>query len=85
VRLKKSNLRPCTATSEAFERIDIVRTGTQSSGNNFLIKYLSGEPLTRREAMLAACADCMGYYSDGRIDCEIELCPLYPFMPYRKK
>jgi len=27
----------------------------------------------------------MGYYSDGKIDCECTSCPLYPWMPYRKK
>jgi len=25
----------------------------------------------------------MGYYADGKIDCEVKACPLYPFMPYR--
>lgn len=35
-------------------------------------------------AMKAKCADCMGNYADGRVDCEIQGCPLYSWMPYRK-
>ena len=35
--------------------------------------------------MEAKCNDCCGGYVDGKKDCEIEWCPLYSFMPYRKK
>ena len=31
----------------------------------------------------AKCADCMAKYADGRMDCKMEDCPLYPRMPYR--
>ncbi|RPI50786.1 MAG: hypothetical protein EHM49_08065 [Deltaproteobacteria bacterium] len=55
----------------------------KARGNKELKKYLLGARLTQRQAILAKCADCMGYYLDGRLDCEIEDCPLYPFMPYR--
>jgi hypothetical protein len=30
------------------------------------------------------CWQCMGFYSDGKRDCENLKCPLYKWMPYRK-
>jgi hypothetical protein len=47
-----------------------------------LKNYLAGKPLTNREAIIAKCADCMNGFADGKIDCEIPECPLYPLMPY---
>lgn len=43
----------------------------------------NGKP-TRKEAIATQCWHCMGYYADGRQDCECVRCPLYEFMPYRK-
>lgn len=40
--------------------------------------------VTRNNAILLQCHHCCGYYSDGKVDCEVVRCPLYPFMPYRK-
>lgn len=37
---------------------------------------------TRKLAMLAMCHNCTGEYYDGKIDCEVAICPLYPWMPY---
>lgn len=39
-------------------------------------------PLSRKNAILAYCADCMGLYSDGVKDCKNQRCPLYPHQPY---
>ena len=44
--------------------------------------YSLGKKLTLKQAVLAKCADCMGKYADGKLDCEIPECSLYPFMPY---
>uniref|UniRef100_A0A6H1ZYS8 Uncharacterized protein n=1 Tax=viral metagenome TaxID=1070528 RepID=A0A6H1ZYS8_9ZZZZ len=63
----------------------IEATGSQIPGVRLLVKYLYGERLSRGQAMAAKCADCMGYFSDGRVDCEIPECPMYPYMPYRAK
>ena len=49
-----------------------------------LNKYRSGGVLTRAQAMAAMCAECMGDYIDGRMDCKTPECPLYPWMAYRK-
>jgi hypothetical protein len=60
-------------------------TAPQSGGREASKRYLSGENLNRTEAMLAKCFDCCGQYVDGKKDCEVPLCTLYPWMPYRKK
>jgi hypothetical protein len=57
----------------------------KARGNKELKKYLYGDRLTQRQAIIAKCFDCMGQYIDGKIDCLILDCPLYPFMPYRNK
>jgi len=62
---------------------EIEKHGTQSSGKNALLKYLRGETIHRSAAVKAKCFECCGYYADGRVDCENNDCPLYPFMPYR--
>lgn len=40
--------------------------------------------IIRSKAIEAKCHDCMGAYSDGLMDCEVVMCALYTFMPYRK-
>ena len=57
---------------------------TNSRGKSTYLRYLDGERLTQREAILAKCAECCGGYQDGRLDCRMPACPLYPFMPYRE-
>lgn len=56
-----------------------------SSGLTALRKHLAGKRLTQRQAILAKCCNCMGYYRDGRKDCGMRSCALYPFMPYRSR
>lgn len=55
-----------------------------SSGRTQYIRYLKGEELTYREALLAKCAECNSGYVDGRNDCKASKCSLYPFMPYKE-
>jgi len=43
------------------------------------------QPLTRKEAILAQCFDCMGFYADGYSDCKNSECMLYDWMPKRRK
>lgn len=53
-------------------------------GSSEFKKYQKNkEPLSRTNAILAKCYDCMGGYVDGKLDCIIDECPLYPFMPYK--
>jgi hypothetical protein len=42
------------------------------------------EKITMKKAILHHCHECLGYYIDGKVDCENVKCPLYAFMPYRK-
>jgi hypothetical protein len=56
-------------------------------GSVHLQRHLAGKRLTRSQAILAKCADCLGDYQDprSRADCGIPTCPLYGFMPYAGK
>jgi hypothetical protein len=54
-------------------------------GPRLLTAYRTGIVLTRRQAIIAKCADCMNNYVDGRNDCGVRTCPLYPWMPYAGK
>lgn len=56
----------------------------ESPGRKHLIRHLKGERLTLKQAVIANCFGCMGYYVDGRNDCGMPECPLYGWMPYRK-
>ena len=40
--------------------------------------------LTPLNAIRAHCHQCLGYYADGKQDCENPSCPLYNWMPFRK-
>ena len=41
-------------------------------------KFLKGERLTRKQAMLAKCYECNGL-EESRADCEVDTCPMYSF------
>ena len=59
-------------------------TYKRATGRKEYLRNRKGVKITFKQACLAKCFDCMGYYEDGRIDCQIENCPIYPFMPYRE-
>ncbi|MBW2645073.1 MAG: hypothetical protein JRE23_02640 [Deltaproteobacteria bacterium] len=61
---------------------DVEKYGLTAQGKRELLKYLAGGKLTRKETMLAACYECMNGYADGKVDCGIESCPMYPYMPF---
>jgi hypothetical protein len=48
-----------------------------------LENYKDGKRLSPKQTILAKCADCCCEYADGHLDCGIQDCPCYPFMPYR--
>ena len=67
-----------------MESIDnIKKYGKDSPGKKYLLKYSEGQILTMKQAIVAHCFLCCGYYADGKNDCLIPSCSLYPFMPYR--
>ena len=57
----------------------------KTAGKGHLLRHLKGGRLTQRQAILAKCCDCMGYHADGREDCLMKSCSLYPWMPYKGK
>ena len=61
---------------------DVEKYGLTARGKQELLKYLEGDRLTRKEAMLAKCYECNNGYADGKTDCHVKDCPLYPFMPF---
>jgi len=67
------------------ERIkNIQQHGKTARGKNELLKHLSEQRLTFKQAIYARCYDCMGFYSDGKHDCNMPHCSLHPFMAYNK-
>lgn len=44
--------------------------------------FEDGKKLTLKQSVLAKCAECSCNYIDGKVDCKIPECPLYPFMVY---
>ena len=64
--------------------LSIRMDGISAKGRTDLIKFVSGGRLTPLRAIQAKCYDCMGYYADGKRDCEQHDCPLHRFMPYRE-
>ena len=61
---------------------DVEKHGITARGKAELMKYLEGERLARKDAILAKCYECTNGYADGKVDCEMESCPLYPYMPF---
>jgi len=64
-------------------RVRNAKEGKSSKGKTFYINYLSGKKITQRQAILSKCYECCCYYADGRRDCLMSDCALYPWMPYR--
>ena len=80
----KSKKRILLNESRKLELLGYLAQQRESKGKKCLVKYINGELIARSEALLAKCADCSAYYTDGMKDCEVPGCPLYPWMPYRK-
>lgn len=70
---------------KTHERIDLIeKYGGAFQGRKELLAHLNGDKLSARQMCKAKCYDCMGYFDDGRQDCQITTCPIYPIMAYRK-
>jgi len=64
--------------------LNIRKHGKTAKGQKELLKHLSGARLTFKQAIYARCYDCMGYFLDGKQDCRVPACPLYPLMAYNQ-
>ena len=69
-------------TDRRRQRIKDVEGATLAKGKAEYLKWLKGKHISRKEAMDANCYVCMGYYSDGRGPCSVELCPCRDYMVY---
>jgi hypothetical protein len=63
---------------------DIEKHGKTARGKKELIKHLDGGRLTLKQAVNAHCYSCLGYYADGKQDCNMSKCTLHPFMAYNE-
>jgi hypothetical protein len=63
---------------------DIKRHGKTAKGKKEILKHLSGQRLTLKQAVYAKCYDCAGFYADGKQDCKMPHCSLHPFMAYNQ-
>ena len=57
---------------------------TSTPGERYLKKYREGGKITLKQAVIAHCYDCMAGYADGKLNCEIKDCSLFPWMPYKR-
>ena len=64
---------------------DFSKFGVLARGRKELIAHREGKKLTRSQMCLAKCYECMGGYADGKYDCNIPKCPIYPLMPFQGK
>lgn len=62
----------------------IEKHGTTARGKKEYLAFLRGENLTMKQRVLANCFQCVGFYTDGKKDCEMEECTFHVYMPYRK-
>ena len=62
---------------------ELIKIGIAAKGRGELKKHLHGQRLRASEALKAKCYDCMGGYKDGKQDCGVTACSLYPQMPYK--
>ena len=56
----------------------------QIKGQRPYERFIKGEKLTRRQAMLAKCYECNGF-EESNADCLADNCPLYPYHAHRGK
>jgi hypothetical protein len=62
----------------------LVEKAKLAVGRNEYLRYLNKETITMGQAVKAKCFDCCAYYEDGKVDCTVRDCPLYPWMPFGK-
>ena len=56
------------------------KSGKKKAGQTFLIKYLTGDKITRKQSMDARCYECQGMGDSDK--CEITQCPLFPYSKF---
>jgi hypothetical protein len=72
---------PAKRNTAEFKIACIENDGGKAPGKAELLKHLNGGKLCASAAIKANCYDCNGYYIEGKFDCKVITCPLYPFNP----
>jgi hypothetical protein len=73
---------PCVKTEDYIKAIET--KGKKAQGRDELINFFQGKKLTPKEAILANCCECQGYYQDAVEDCKSQICPLHLYHPYNQ-
>ena len=61
--------------------------GKRAKGRSEYKRFLEGESLTRRQAIMAYCYECQGFGDSlvGSALCSNPLCPLYEYSPFKEE
>jgi hypothetical protein len=81
----KVKIRKSKAEKAKLELPHGLSIAVASKGKTLLIKHFNGETMPASAAIQAKCCECNGYWIDGRQDCKMPSCPLYPWQPYKNK
>jgi len=65
------------------KELAFVKSMPRMLGQKEMVMYLEGKHMTASQRCKALCNFCMGYFPDGKLDCENQLCPLYPKRFYK--
>ena len=63
-------------------RIETIKKSMPLVGQKHLLAHMDGKRLSFKQGIQAKCYECMNGFIDGKADCRIHDCPLYPWMPY---
>jgi len=66
-------------------KIEAIKKSMPLSGRKHLLAHMEGKRLSFKQAILAKCFECMNGFIDGKQDCGIHDCPLYPWMPFSSR
>jgi hypothetical protein len=82
----EARFRAANASNTACQRLIDMQMAVESAplsiGRGDALLHVSGHKLPASSAIRVKCWDCSGHYVDGRQDCRVPWCPLYPWMPY---
>ncbi len=62
---------------------DINKIGHSGAGRTAYLKYLKGGNISRPDACKSYCYQCQGFCADPNASCDLILCPLWPWSPYK--
>lgn len=66
-----------------WDRLRQVGNWPRRMGKHDYLRFLNGESLTRKEAILAKCYECIA--GEDSHPCQVDTCPLIGFCPWNKK